>query len=131
MRKESIIVVYDSCQATAEEIADKLGAEPVSVQALNHRMVESARNFVLCVTLEGNGQLPVLWLYGWQTLLGNDIHGKGVAVLILNGNHSNWVVDSFCEDMRKSGAHMIGDVFFADSDQERMDCWIASISPNI
>ena len=32
MRHESIVVVYDSCQAIAEEIADKLGAETVSVQ---------------------------------------------------------------------------------------------------
>jgi hypothetical protein len=29
MKHESIVVVYDSCQAIAEEIADKLGAETV------------------------------------------------------------------------------------------------------
>ena len=32
MKHESIVVVYDSCQAIAEEIADKLGAETISVQ---------------------------------------------------------------------------------------------------
>ena len=31
MKHESIVVVYDSCLAIAEEIADKLGAETVSV----------------------------------------------------------------------------------------------------
>ena len=35
MKHESIVVVYDSCQAIAEEIADKLGAETVSVQSVN------------------------------------------------------------------------------------------------
>ena len=78
MRKESTIVVYDSCQATAEEIADKLGAEPVSVQVLNTLMMESPRNFVFCITLEGNGQIPIPWLYVWQTLLKNNNQGKGM-----------------------------------------------------
>ena len=34
MKHESIVVVYDSCEAIAEEIADKLGAETVSVQSM-------------------------------------------------------------------------------------------------
>lgn len=58
MRKESIIVVYDSCQATAEEIADKLGGEPVNVQSLNQRMVNSARNLILGITFQEDGQFP-------------------------------------------------------------------------
>ena len=133
MRKESTIVVYDSCQATAEEIADKLGAEPVCVQALNLRMVESARNFILCITVEENGKLPVLWLYGWQALLKSDNQGKGFAMLVFQGEngHSNWLIDNFCMDLRNSGAHMIGGVLYADSDQWSKDCWIASISPNL
>ena len=43
MKHESIVVVYDSCQAIAEEIADKLGAETVSVQSLNNRQIKTAR----------------------------------------------------------------------------------------
>ena len=35
MKHESIVVVYDSGQAIAEEIADKLGAETISVQSVN------------------------------------------------------------------------------------------------
>ena len=35
MKHESIVVVYDSGQAIAEEIADKLGAETVSVLSMN------------------------------------------------------------------------------------------------
>ena len=133
MRHESIFVVYDSCQATAEEIADKLGAEPVSVQVLNSRMMESARNFVLCITLDGDGQIPIPWLNVWQMFSKKNNQGKGVAMLVFNGENTkgNWVVENFCKDLRKSGAHMIGEVFYADSDQWSRDCWIAGISPNL
>jgi len=41
MKHESIVVVYDSCQAIAEEIADKLGAETISVQSINNRQIEN------------------------------------------------------------------------------------------
>ncbi|MBO4720463.1 MAG: hypothetical protein J5658_11395 [Prevotella sp.] len=132
MRKESILVVYDRCQATAEEIADKLGAEPVSVQVLNPRMLESARNFVLCITLEGDGQIPILWLYEWQTLLYNNINSKGIAILVNSaGSVNSWVVDNFCEDLRKNGAHIVGQVLYTGSKQWSLDDWIASISPNL
>ena len=49
MKHESIIVVYDSCQAMAEEMADMLGAETVSVQSVNNRHVENGRSFVLAL----------------------------------------------------------------------------------
>ena len=132
MRKESILVVYDSCQATAEEISNKLGAEPVSVQVLNPRMLESARNFVLCITLEGDGQIPILWLYEWQTLLYNNINSKGIAILVNSaGSVNSWVVDNLCEDLRKNGAHIVVQVFYTGSKQWSLDDWIASISPNL
>ena len=44
MKHESIVVVYDSCQAIAEEIADKLGAETVSVQSMNVRQIENSQS---------------------------------------------------------------------------------------
>ncbi|SEN04039.1 hypothetical protein SAMN04487902_106102 [Prevotella sp. ne3005] len=43
MKHESIVVVYDSCQAIAEEIADKLGAETISVQSMNVRQIENSQ----------------------------------------------------------------------------------------
>jgi hypothetical protein len=43
MKKESIVVAYDSYQAIAEEIADKLGAETVSVQSMNIRQIENSQ----------------------------------------------------------------------------------------
>ncbi len=49
MKHESIVVVYDSCQAIAEEIADKLGAEILSVQSINVRQIENSQSLVLSV----------------------------------------------------------------------------------
>ena len=57
MKHESIVVVYDSCQAIAEEIADKLGAETVSVQSLNKRQVENCQSLVLAVEFLADGPL--------------------------------------------------------------------------
>ena len=56
MKHESIVVVYDSCQAIAEEIADKLGAEIVSVQShhqtYNQQNSFYVMNYIFIVALE-------------------------------------------------------------------------------
>ena len=52
MKHESIIVVYDSCQALADEIADKLGAETVGVQSVNNRQIENSHSIVLAADLK-------------------------------------------------------------------------------
>ena len=57
MKHESIIVIYDSCQAIAEEIADKLGAETVSVQSVNARQVANANSFILAVEFMADGSM--------------------------------------------------------------------------
>ena len=57
MKHESIVVVYDSCQAIAEEIADKLGAETVSVQSMNVRQIENSQSLVLAVEFQDGGNL--------------------------------------------------------------------------
>ena len=51
MKHESIVVVYDSCQAIAEEIADKLGAETVSVQSMNVIKI-TIMQYIFIVALE-------------------------------------------------------------------------------
>ena len=63
MKHESIVVVYDSCQAIAEEIADKLGAETVSVQSMNVRQIENSQSFVLAVEFQDGGNLSPHWQY--------------------------------------------------------------------
>ena len=44
MRHESISVIYDSSLAIADEIADKLGAQALSVQSLTQRNIESCHS---------------------------------------------------------------------------------------
>ena len=46
MKHESIVVVYDSCLAIAEEIAGKLGAETVSVQSMSTRQIENSQSLI-------------------------------------------------------------------------------------
>ena len=65
MKHESIVVVYDSCQAIAEEIADKLGAETVSVQSLNNRQIENCQSLVLAVEFQSDGPLSPHWQYAF------------------------------------------------------------------
>ena len=67
MKHESIIVIYDSCQAIAEEIADKLGAETVSVQSVNARQVANANSFILAVEFMADGSMTPHWQYACQT----------------------------------------------------------------
>ena len=133
MRKESIIVVYDNCQATAEEIAYKLGGEPVNVQSLNQRMLNSARNLVLGITFQENGQLTPSWIYGKQFLTNENLKGKAIAVFISGDNtrEEEENITNLCSSLKQCGAHLAGEIFHSDSNQWHMDCWIASISPNL
>ena len=90
MKHESIIVVYDSCLAMAEKIADKLGAETVSVQSMNIRQVENCQSFVLAVEFMANGQMAPHWQYAFLTFREVSLKGKNFAVMIALGNkHDN------------------------------------------
>ena len=61
MKHESIVVVYDSCQAIAEEIADKLGAETVSVQSMKRTAKVSSlpSSFRMVAIFHRIGSTPV------------------------------------------------------------------------
>ena len=75
MKHESIVVVYDSCQAIAEEIADKLGAETVSVQSMNIRQIENSQSLVLAVEFQTDGPLSPHWQYACQMFRGASLRG--------------------------------------------------------
>ena len=54
-------------------------------------------------------------------------------MLVFNGENTkdNWIVENICKDLRRSGAHMIGEVFYADSDQWNRDsCFPQRGDPN-
>ena len=59
--------------AIADEIADKLGAETVSVQSMNVRQVENSQSLVLAVEFQIDGPLSSHWQYGCQMLRGANL----------------------------------------------------------
>ena len=133
MKHESIVVVYDSCQAIAEEIADKLGAETVSVQSMNVRQIENSQSFVLAVEFQDGGNLSPHWQYASQMFRGASLNGKNLAVMVSHGNRSDNGIytDAFCRELRENGAHIVGDYLFTDSPNCNLNNWICAISPNL
>ena len=155
MKHESIVVVYDSSlhgqsdqsssgQAIAEEIADKLGAETVSVQSMNVRQIENSQSLVLAVEFQDGGSLSPHWQYASQMFRGASLSGKNLAVMVALGNkHDNGIyADAFCRELRENGAHIVGDYLYADAPtcnlnhlasgcSNALDNWICAISPNL
>ena len=133
MKHESIVVVYDSCQAVAEEIADKLGAETVSVQSVNVRQIENSQSFVLAVEFQDGGNLSPHWQYASQMFRGASLNGKNLAVMVSHGNRSDNGIyaDAFCRELRENGAHIVGDYLYTDSPNCNLNNWICAISPNL
>ena len=133
MKHESIVVVYDSCQAIAEEIADKLGAETVSVQSLNSRQVENCQSIVLAVEFQAEGPLSPHWQYASQILRGASLSGKNVAVMVALGNSQDNGIytEVFLSELRQNGAHIVGDQRYAGSKSWNLDNWVCAISPNL
>ena len=133
MKHESIVVVYDSCQAVAEEIADKLGAETVSVQSVNVRQIENSQSFVLAVEFQDGGNLSPHWQYASQMFRGASLNGKNLAVMVSHGNRSDNGIyaDAFCRELRENGAHIVGDNLYTDSPNCNLNNWICAISPNL
>ena len=133
MKHESIVVVYDSCQAIAEEIADKLGAETVSVQSMNVRQIENSQSLVLAVEFQDGGNLSPHWQYASQMFHGASLSGKNLAVMVALGNrHDNGIyADAFCRGLKENGAHIVGDYLYADSPKCNLNNWICAISPNL
>ena len=133
MRHESIVVVYDSCQAIAEEIADKLGAETLSVQSLNARHIGNSQSFVLATEFQADGQLTPHWQYACQTFCGMNLRGKNIAPFVALGNSHDHgtAAKAFCTGLKKSGAHIVGELSYVDSPKWNTDNWVCIVSPNL
>jgi flavodoxin len=117
IRHESIVVVYDSCQAIAEEIADKLGAETISVQSMNTRHIGNSQSFVLAVEFQADGQLTPHWQYARQTFYSASLSGKNFAVFVALGNRQDHsaAAEMFCGELKKNGAHIVGELSYVGS----------------
>jgi len=133
MKHESIVVVYDSCQAIAEEIADKLGAETVSVQSMNVRQIENCQSLVLTVEFQADGLLSQHWQYASQMFRGTSLSGKNIAVLVALGNKldNGTNAEAFYSELRQNGAHIVGDQIYAGTSEWSLDNWVCAISPNL
>ena len=133
MRHESISVIYDSSLAIADEIADKLGAETISVQSLNNRQVENCQSLVLAVEFQSDGPLSPHWQYACQMLRGANLSGKNIAVMIALGNSKDNSIyaEAFFNELRQNGAHIVGEQLYAGTSGWITDNWICSVSPNL
>lgn len=132
MRKESIIVVYGSNQAIAEEIADKLGAETLSVEHLSHRNIENSRSMILGIDLHPDGQLTPSWQYAHQMLQQEDLSGKAFAEYVALGTWQEYAAaDDFCKMLREKGARVVSDIQYVASPQWNTDFWTGSVSPSL
>ena len=132
MKHESIIVVYDSCQAVAEEIAGMLGAETVSVQSVNSRHIENSHSFVLAVEYQSDGQLTPHWQYAFQTICKADLSGKCFAVFIALGNSQDHCsCNELCAALEHNKAQIVGEHPYAGNPEWNLDNWVCSISPNL
>ena len=133
MKHESIIVVYDSCQAMAEKIADKLGAETISVQSVNNRQIENCQSLVLAVEFQSDGFLTPHWQYVYLLLSEVNLSGKNIAVVVAQGNKrdSGTITKEFCDRLRERGAHIIGDQLYTGISGRNLENWICAISPNL
>ena len=133
MKHESIVVVYDSCQAIAEEIADKLGAEIISVQSMNSRHIGNSQSFVLLPECQADGQLTPHWQYARQSFLSVSLAGKTLALFVVLGKALDCgaAIESFCSELRKGGAHIVGDLSYAESPSCHIEDWVCLVSPNL
>jgi flavodoxin I len=156
------VVVFGSstgtCEAIAEKIGAKIGAEVVNVQDLTDEVL-SADNILLGTSTWGAGELKDDWYDGIGIVKAADLKGKTVAIFGCGDSASYG--DTFCGAMKElydaakaAGANVIGEVStdgytFDDSDavvdgkfvglalddineddktDGRIDAWIAQLS---
>ncbi len=113
------IVVFGSstgtCEAIAEKIAAKLGAEALNVQDMTADTVAANDNLILGTSTWGAGELQDDWYDGINVLKGADLSGKTIALFGCGDCESYG--DTFVGGMgelydavKASGARLIGAV---------------------
>ncbi len=111
------IVVYGSstgtCEAIAQTIGEKLGANVINVSDLTANDVKEADNLVLGTSSWGAGEMQDDWYDGVKVLKEAGLSGKKVAVFGCGDSES--YSDTFCGGMKElydaaeaAGATMVG-----------------------
>ena len=113
------VVVYGSstgtCEAIAEKIGARLGAEVMNVQDLTQTVVEASDNLVLGTSTWGAGELQAGWYAGLNVLKGANLQGKTIALFGCGDSQS--YSDTFVggigelyDGLKASGAIFVGSV---------------------
>lgn len=117
------IVVYGSstgtCEAIAQTISEKLGANVINVSDLTDNDVKEADNLVLGTSTWGSGEMQDDWYDGVKVLKEAGLSGKKVAVFGCGDSAS--YSDTFCGGMKElydaaeaAGATMVGNEVSTD-----------------
>ena len=97
------IVVYGSstgtCEAIAQKIGEKLGAEVINVTDLTEDQIAGADNLVLGTSTWGAGEMQDDWYDGVKVLKSAGLSGKKVAVFGCGDSES--YSDTFCGGMKE------------------------------
>ncbi|MCR4601900.1 MAG: flavodoxin FldA [Prevotella sp.] len=113
------VVVYGSstgtCEAIAEKIGAKLGAEVINVQDLSTDVVAASDNLILGTSTWGAGELQDDWYDGLNVLKGTDLTGKTIALFGCGdcesyGDTFVGGIGELYDGIKQSGAHIIGQV---------------------
>ena len=113
------VVVYGSstgtCEAIAEKIGAKLGAEVMNVQDLTADVVAANENLILGSSTWGAGELQDDWYDGLKVLQSADLTGKVIALFGCGDCESYG--DTFVgglgelyDGIKQSGARIVGSV---------------------
>jgi len=113
------VVIYGSttgtCEAIAQKIGKKLGAEVVNVSDITDDTINNADNLILGTSTWGAGEMQDDWYDGVNTLKGCDLSGKVIA--LFGCGDSDSYCDTFCggmgelyNELKDSGAKFVGAV---------------------
>lgn len=113
------VVVYGSstgtCEAIAEKIGAKLGAEVINVQDLTDDVVAANENLILGTSTWGAGELQDDWYDGLSVLKSSDLSGKTIALFGCGdcesyGDTFVGGIGELYDGIKQSGAHFVGAV---------------------
>lgn len=100
---KSTVVVFGSstgtCQAIAEKIAGKLGADVVDAASMSEETIKSHDNLILGTSTWGAGEMQDDWYDGVKTLKSAGLTGKTVAIFGCGDCESYG--DTFCGGMKE------------------------------
>ena len=119
INKMSTVVIYGSstgtCEAIANKIGEKLGAQVINVTDMDTSTIESNTSLIIGTSTWGAGELQDDWYDGIETLKGAQLAGKTVAVFGCGDSES--YSDTFCGAMselynaaKEAGAKLVGEV---------------------